>query len=324
MADVVYRTFRPGDGARLVDLIAAAQPADPVSPEWFAENVLLDTNFDPAGLIIADSGDPARGAGGLLGFVYAVRARQTVGIPVDPDGGWITIGGVHPGERNSGIGGELIERAKDFLRAAGSRWVNFSGYPPAYFLPGLDADRYPDGLRLLERHGFRTMSKPVAMDFGLATYSTPDDVIKRQRDREAEGYVVTPAQADDLPDVISFAAGEMAPDWGEAVRQAVVRHGRPDRVVLVRDPQAEVVGFATYAAYRGLRERFGPIGVRETRRGLGLGKILLHATLRRMRAEGLHGAWFLWTGPESPAGRLYLQTGFTVTRTFHVMQADLA
>ena len=324
MADVVYRTFQPGDGPRLVGLIADALPADPVSAEWFAENVLLDTNFDPAGLIVADGGDAARGAGGLLGFVYAVRPRHPVGIPVDPDGGWITIGGVHPAERRRGIGGELVGRAKDFLRAAGARWVNYSGYPPAYFLPGLDADRYPDGLRLLQRHDFRTMSKPVAMDLGLAAYATPDEVHKRQRDREAEGYVVSPASADDLPDVISFAAAEMAPDWGEAVRQAVIRHGCPERVLLVRDPDDEVIGFATYGAYRGLRERFGPIGVRETRRGLGLGKILLHATLRRMRAEGVHGAWFLWTGPESPAGRLYLQAGFTVTRTFHVMQADLA
>lgn len=323
MADVAYRGFEPGDAGKLIELVASGMPADPVSLEWFTENVLLDANFDAAGLIVADGGDPAWGASGLLGFVYAVRGRGTPGIPVDPEGGWITIGTVHPDARRQGIGGELVERAKAFLSSRGARWVNFSGYPPAYFLPGLDADVYPDGLRLLERHGFQTRSRPVAMDINLAAYATPDDVLRREAARAAEGYVVGPARADDLPEVIEFAATEMAPDWGEAVRQAVLRHARPDRVLLVRDPDGRVIGFATYGAYRGLRERFGPIGVVSQRRGLGLGKILMHASLRQMRAEGVHGAWFLWTGAEGPAARLYLEAGFTITRTFHVMLAEL-
>ncbi len=324
MVDVVYRSFEPDDTNRLVSLIASGMPADPVSTDWFIENVLLDTNFDPDGLIVAERSDPECGVGGLVGFVYAVRGRGTPGIPVPADGGWITIGTVHPAQRCQGIGGALAERAKAFLSAAGARWVIYSGYPPAYFLPGLDAERYPEGLRLLEQHGFRTASRPVAMDLGIAAYATPDDVAKRQADREAEGYVIGPARAGDLPEVIDFAAAELAPDWGEAVRQAVIRHGRPDRVLLVRDPDQHIVGFATYGAYRGLLERFGPVGVVPNRRGLGLGTILLHASLRKMRAEGAHSAWFLWTGAESPAGHIYRQAGFEITRTFHVMQADIA
>lgn len=331
MADVEYRRFQPGDVAALVELMALGLPTDPVSLEWFTEYVLLDPNFDADGLTVAtgclDEQPFARTLGStveeLLGFVYAVRARGGAGIPVDPDGGWITIGAVHPAARRRGIGSGLLTRAVDFLRSRGAKWVAYSGYPPAYFLPGLDADAYPEALRLFEAHGFRTRYRPVAMDLGLATYRIPDDVLARQRTRESEGYTFAPATPGDLPEAIAFAAAELAPDWGEAIREAVLRHGRPERVVVVRDPDQTIVGVATYGAYRGVMERFGPIGVAPTQRGLGLGKILMHVTLARMRAEGAHSAWFLWTGLESPAGRLYLEAGFVVTRTFHVLQIDL-
>ncbi|TDE10189.1 N-acetyltransferase [Jiangella asiatica] len=303
----------------LVALVEAGQPADPVTRDWFAENVLLDPNFDPDGLIVAvDGGEP-------VGFVHAVSGWRGAGsIPVDPDGGWLTIGTVHPAARRRGIGTKLVERALAFLRDGGAHWANWSAYPPAYFLPGLDAERYPDGLRLLERLGFQTLYRPVAMDLGLATYTMPEPVAQLLAARQTEGFTVGPARLDDLPDVMAFAAEQLAPDWGEAIRQSVLRYGRPGRVVVCRDPDGVMVGFATYGAYRGLPERFGPFGVAPVRRGLGLGKVLLHVTLARMRAEGAHSAWFLWTGPETPAGRLYLDAGFTITRTFTVLRAPLS
>jgi hypothetical protein len=42
-----------------------------------------------------------------------------------------------------------------------------------------------------------------------------------------------------------------------------------------------------------------------------------------MRAQGLHGAWFLWTGEQSPAGHLYRKAGFHVTRRFDIMSKTL-
>ncbi|WP_166356159.1 GNAT family N-acetyltransferase [Phytoactinopolyspora limicola] len=292
-------------------------PKDVVSPAWFAEWVLFESNFDPDGLIVAEDTTT------ILGFVYAVRHRGLSGVPVDPEGGWITLGVVDPAARRRGIGTELVERAKVFLRERGSRWAVYSGYPPAYFLPGLDADAYPDGLRLLRRAGFETTSRPVAMSRPLDTYRLPEVVASRRAARHAEGYVVRPATDDDIPDVISVAATQLAPDWGEIIRQAVVRSGRADRVVLARSPEGAVAGFAIYGAFRADVSRFGPFGVVGRYRGLGLGTIILHVTLERMREHGAEHAWFLWTGTQTPAGQLYLTSGFTITRTFHVMRADL-
>lgn len=312
---VTYRGHRAGDVARLAALTRIAMPRDAADTDWLTENLLLEPNFDPAGLIVAETD-----TGELVGFVHAVRGT---GIGVDPAGGYLTIGCVHPEHRRRGIGTTLLQRAIRHLRQGGAEWVNFSAYPPAYFLPGLDTAAYPEAARLLGAHGFHTLYTAAAMAIDLNTYAMPPDVRTLISTRESEGYRFGTATPDDLPEVITFAATRLAPDWGQAVRDSVLRHGRRDRVLVARHPDGSVVGFATYGAYRGLRERFGPYGVDENCRGTGLGKILLHQTLTRMRAEGAHGAWFLWTGENSPAGKLYLATGFHVTRRFDVLRADL-
>ena len=312
---VNYRGHRAGDVARLATLTEVALPRDAVDTDWLTENLLLEANFDPAGLIVAETG-----TGEVIGFVHTVRGT---GIGVDPAGGYITLGCVHPDHRRRGVGTELLRRAIAHLRTHGAAWVNYSAYPPAYFLPGLDSDAYPEAARLFEGHGFRRLYTAAAMAIDLNAYATPPEIRDLITRRESEGYQFGTATPDDLPEVITFAATRLAPDWGQAVRDSMLRHGRRDRVLVARHPDGPVVGFATYGAYRGLRERFGPYGVDENCRGTGLGKILLHQTLTRMRAEGAHSAWFLWTGEASPAGRLYLATGFHVTRRFDVLRLDL-
>lgn len=314
---ITYRGHALGDAARIAELTTVAMPRDAISADWFTHTVLLDPNFDPDGLIVATDGSSDE----VLGFVYAVRAGR--GIGPDPEGGWITIGCVHPDARRQGIGSELLVRAKEFLAARGARWVNYAAYPLAYFVPGLDVDAYPDASRLFERSGFRRLYTAAAMSIDLAEYAMPDDVRELRAIRLAEGYCFGPATADDLPETLTFASQRLAPDWGEAVRDSVLQHGRIDRVLVARNPEGRMVGFATYGAYRGLRERFGPYGVDESCRGTGLGKVLLHDTLTRMRTEGAQSAWFLWTGENSPAGHLYLRSGFRITRRFDVLRADL-
>lgn len=314
---ITYRGHSAGDAVRLADLTAVAMPRDAVSADWFTHTVLLDPNFDPDGLIVAADAD----TGDALGFVYAVRAGR--GIGPDPDGGWITIGCVHPHARRQGIGTELLRRAKSFLAAKGAAWVNYAAYPLAYFVPGLDADAYPDAARLFEKNGFGRLYTAAAMSIDLAEYAMPGDVRALRATRLAEGYSFGTATQDDLPETLTFASQRLAPDWGEAVRDSVLQHGRIDRVLVARHPDGHMVGFSTYGAYRGLRERFGPYGVDESCRGTGLGKVLLHDTLTRMRAEGAQSAWFLWTGENSPAGHLYLRSGFHITRRFDVLRSDL-
>ncbi|MCX7523362.1 GNAT family N-acetyltransferase [Microbacterium sp. STN6] len=311
------RPFQPHDLGQLVAGLALAAPTDAVGVDRFAENVLLDVNFQPGGLMVAVAG------GRVVGALYAVVSRGAA-TPIPADGGWISFFYVHPEWQGRGIGSALLEAALAWLAERGATWANFSGYAPAYFLPGLDEQRYPRAMRVLTRAGFEVLYTASAMDLSIAAYRMPDEVRELISAREAEGYSFAPAGYGDLPEAIAFAAERLAPDWGQVMRESVLHQGHPERVLLARDAGGAVVGFATYGSYGGLIERFGPFGVDEGQRGRSLGKILLHRTMAQMRSEGAHSAWFLWTDEQSPAGWLYRQAGYTTTRTFHVMQRSLS
>ncbi|MGW6496222.1 GNAT family N-acetyltransferase [Nonomuraea angiospora] len=307
---VTVRAFASGDEVSLVDAWNRSMPADPATSSWFRDCVLLDPNFDPEGLRVAVSG------GRVVGCAYAVRRLTPLapGTDLEPDTGWIPFFFVVPEHRGGGLGRRLVGEAVAFLEQAGRTKVDFSSYTPNYVLPGADAELYPDGYRLLNGLGFRTLYSPVAMDRTLVGYVTPDDVRELRAERESDGYAFRSPTDGELPELIRFAAGAFNPDWGEAIRQ----HRDPKRMIIAKKDQ--IVGFALYAAYRGIPERFGPFGVDPEQRGTGLGKILLHLTMTMMRAEGLHSSWFLWTGEASPAGLLYTKAGYEITRRFHVMR----
>ena len=308
---VTVRPFQPGDETALVDAWNRSMPADPTTAGWFKDCVLLDPNFDPEGLRVAVAGDE------VVGCAYAVRRLIPLapGTGLEPDTGWIPFFFVVPEHRGGGLGRRLLQEAVAFLEGLGRTKIEFSSYTPFYVLPGADAELYPAGYRLLEQLGFKTLYSPVAMDRTLVGYQAPPEVRELRERREREGYAFRSPTVGELPELIRFAAGAFNPDWGEAIRQ----HRDPERIVIATKG-GRIAGFALYAAYRGIPERFGPFGVDPELRGTGLGKILLHLTMTRMRAEGLHSSWFLWTGATSPAGHLYTKAGYEITRKFHVMR----
>lgn len=321
---VQIREFRRGDGRQLVDTWRRSVLLDPITPRRFRNLVLLDPNFDPAGLRVAVAGDES-GHPTVVGAAYAVRRTvPMVGTDLEPTRGWLPFFFVAPEARRRGVGDALLREVLSWLREQGRTEVEFAGYTPNYILPGLDVAAYPGARKLLERHGFRVRYEAAAMDRSLVDYTMPTAVAERTAALRAEGYILDTPTDDDLVDLVELAGTEFNPDWARAIRECVVAGTPTDRIVVARDPAGALVGWAMHQAYEGITERFGPFGVSESRRGTGLGKVLLHLTLERMRALGAHGAWFLWTGETSPAGHLYRRTGFTTTRTFQVMRASLS
>ncbi|MEV0588697.1 GNAT family N-acetyltransferase [Nonomuraea sp. NPDC050310] len=309
---VGYRGFQAGDEAGLVEAWNLSLPADPTTRRWVRDRVLLDPNFDPAGLRVAVLD------GRVVGCAYAVRRL----VPLSPyaagtetEAGWIPFFFVEPGIRGSGVGRRLVGEALDFLAREGRNRVDVAGYTPNYVAPGLDLELYPQARGLLEKLGFRVVTTALAMDRSLVGYAPPSEVLELAAKRLAEGYEVGCPADGELPELVRFAGTGFNPDWAEAIR----RFPDNERLLVVRK-DGRIAGFTAYGAYQGPAERFGPFGVDPAERGTGLGKILLHRTLARMRAEGLHGAWFLWTGEDSPAARLYLGAGFSITRTYHLMR----
>ena len=139
------REFRVGDGEQLVEAWRRSLPYDPVTPQRFRNLVLLDVNFDPAGLRVAVDGER------IVGAAYAVRRTTAmVGADLEPGMGWLPFFFVAPEARNAGVGSALLDSALEFLRAHDVSTVEFAGYTPNYIAPGLDAQAYPEALKLLQ------------------------------------------------------------------------------------------------------------------------------------------------------------------------------
>lgn len=313
----MYRTFQNGDEIGIVELWNDVLYHDPINQIRFRKQVLLDANFDPQGLFVAIREEK------IVGAILAITRKLPMqGGSLESDTGWITFFMVQPSVEREGIGHELMERASAYIREQGAEKLFFSSYAPNYFLPGIDEEAYSSGFAFLQKEGFRRVYSPVAMHRTLLDYVYPENVQALKRVRQQEGYSFGHVQDGDFYELIQFANQQFNPDWGRAIREGVLQ-GLDSSQVLVAKKHNQVVGFALYGGYEGIRERFGPFGVDENEQGKGLGKILLHETLHMMKQQTILGAWFLWTSETSAAGHLYLKNGFQTYRTFHVMVKEL-
>ncbi|MED2974133.1 GNAT family N-acetyltransferase [Fictibacillus sp. B-59209] len=314
---ITYQSYRSGDEQLIVNLWNDCLPQDPMTKKRFRHLVLLDANFDPEGMRLAFD------EGKLIGCVYAVRRKLPMyGTDLEPDNGWIPFFFVHLEYRNEGVADQLFQEAYDFLKKHGRKQVFFASYAPNYILPGVDEASYPEAFQFLKKQGFETQYSPVAMDKSIVGFTRAPEVTALKEKRDREGYSFSAARDQDLYEVISFASEKFNPDWGRAIREGILQ-GLPLERILIAREQHKLVGFCLYGGYEGIPERFGPFGVDPEQQGKGLGKILLQECLFAMRSEGLHTAWFLWTGETTTAGHLYKKAGFNITRKFHVMKQHL-
>ncbi|MEH7222299.1 GNAT family N-acetyltransferase [Bacillus sp. JJ1566] len=314
---VEYRHYQSGDEKQIVELWNQSLWKDPITSKRFRNLVLLDANFDPAGMRLAFENNK------LIGCVYAVRRLLPMfGTDLEPDNGWIPFFFVDKSHQRTGVGAQLMKEAISFLKENNCKHVFFSSYAPNYIMPGIDETAYPEAYQFLQAEGFTKLYSPIAMDRNLVDFKLSDEIKELVKQREEEGYTFTKAEDKDLYDVIQFANLKFNPDWGRAIREGVLQ-GLPMERILVARQDDKIVGFCIYGGYEQVPDRFGPFGVDPEQQGKGLGKILLHLCLQNMKSESLHGAWFLWTGEKTSAGYLYKKTGFTITRTFHVMKKDL-
>ena len=253
-----------------------------------------------------------------MGFVLTLYRQVPLFLDgLEPDRGWITAFGVHPEHRRQGVGRALFEAAGQ--RLAGRR-VLISPYTPNYFVPGVDADAYPDALAFLERMGWQVVSEPISMRADLEGYAVSAEAAATERRlAAAEGVTVRPVRSEDLPALLPFISGEFGWDWYRLAQERLLQimgPGCDDSGVLVAVRGLEVVGYCQHH-----RERFGPFGVAASMRGQGIGRVLLEHCLADMLARGFHCAWFLWTGRD--AARAYARSGFRTVRQFKVFSRTM-
>jgi ribosomal protein S18 acetylase RimI-like enzyme len=313
------RPYRGSDEAELLRIWQTTLSRDRIDAVTWRTRVLLDPNFLPEGLLLAEQAD-----GSLAGFVLSLtRQVPLYGQGLEPETGWITAFGVAPTARRRGIGRALFAAALARMAALGRRQVLIAPYTPNYFTPGVDVAAYPAAISFLQRQGWQIRSQPIAMQADLADFEVVPAIVELEAQLAAAGISVRPVTATDLPTLMPFIARTFGWDWYRFAQEYLLTlfgSGADDLCLYVAVHAStdgeEIVGYCQQR-----RERFGPFGVDPALRGQGIGRVLLFRCLEAMRARGFHCAWFLWTGAN--AARLYAQAGFRQTRQFAILAYPL-
>jgi ribosomal protein S18 acetylase RimI-like enzyme len=308
------RPFQGCEETALLDLWNASMTHDPINPATFRTKVLLDLNFNPEGLLVAEYG------GRLVGFVLSlVRLVPQFLDGLQPEKAWITAFGVHPDFCRQGIGRALFDQALARLAAMGKQEAAISPYTPNYFVPGVDMAAYPQTITFLQVSGWQILYRPISMQVENTGDPIPPEIRTRELALAEEGYAIRPVTSADLPELISFIARYFGWDWVRHAQDYLLELFGPgsDQICfLVATHQGRIVGYCQQR-----RERFGPFGVDPALRSKGVGRVLLFHCLADMLAKGFHSAWFLWT--DRNAARLYAVAGFKEVRQFAVFKKTL-
>jgi GNAT superfamily N-acetyltransferase len=321
---VTVRPFCGGDTFAVLDCWREALAFDAVGLEALESRVLLDQNFE------SDGFQCAWVDGELAGFVVCYVLNK----PIEKTGfredtGFISAMGVSPRFRRRGVGSALMDQAEDFFRERGRSIIVIAPYTPNYFVPGVDKDRYPEGIRFLESKGFTEYSEALAADALISTFEISERTLEKEKSLAAEGILVRHYVREDLAAFMQFLRDYMPGPWIEDARRNLLdlAAGRftEDSIWLAFDttarstaqPGGRIIGFC-----QNEREHFGPFGVCDEYQGKGIGTVLLARTLYAMRVRGYHSAWVLWTGQRALDG-VYGRLGFKQTRRFAIMKKEI-
>jgi len=314
------RSYKPGDEEALVDVWNESLRYDPINLKVFERKVLLDPNFDPCGLKIAEIN------GEIVGFTIGIVRRYPLFYQgLEEDKGWITAIAIKS-DYISRAGDLLLRKTLEFFKERRRKYVWYSPYTPNYFFPGVDPDRYEDVLGLLERHGFKRISEVLSMDVQLwPNYTIPDYIGELEEKLEREGIKICHLKTRYIYPFLKFLKENFSADWYRHALEMLQRGCDKDQI-LIAVKGNEVVGYCQYFhsdEYDWHRPgaHFGPFGVREDMRGKGIGSVLLAKCLYEMRTRGFHSAYLLWT--EERAAKLYSRFGFKITRRFFIMRKTI-
>jgi hypothetical protein len=108
----------------------------------------------------------------------------------------------------------------------------------------------------------------------------------------AQGIVIRTALASEKHLVVEWVGGMFTKAWASECDVAFSNHPAS---CFIATEGGRIIGFACYDSIR--KNFFGPTGVCETKRGLGIGKALFLACLHAMAAGGYAYAIICWAGP---------------------------
>jgi len=239
-----------------------------------------------------------------------------------PEMGWVDAIAVLPEAQRQGVGNVLLDWAETWLQDQGCKYWTIGGSIRT-FAPGVPAKLGSEGFFL--GRGF--LSPPdysrvwdVARD--LQDYDTPSTA------RRGQGFGVRQAEEADAPLLHEFLKREFPGRWRYEFEE-FWRGGErlSDYTLLWTDSGIEGFCLLTFEDSVRPMDRFfpwslprpwgqlGTVGVSRTRRGQGLGAVLMDGALQRLRAAGVRGCVIDWTTIVDFYGKF----GFTPYREYIIL-----
>ena len=312
---VKIRYFEGKDTNEIIDLWNKALPLDGITHNLFERKIILDINREKEGFIVAEEDKK------IVGFIFCIVYRRPISTePIDTTRGFITVMAIHPDYKGQGIGSKLITEAIEFFKKRNRKSITIAPYPINYFVPGIDKERYPDGIKLFQKFGFEEYYEAISMDGIITKFEIPEKVLHKEKELNKQGIKIRQYSRSDLFDYLEFMDEKMPKPWLEDARRNLVAltygNFEEDSIFLALKDD-KIIG---YCQYEG--EHFGPFGVIDEFQGQGVGSVLLAKTLYQMRLKGGHSAWVLWTGEQAAKG-VYARLGMSITRRFAIMKKEL-
>ncbi len=307
------RPMTEADLPRVSSAWNATLAYDQMSEHRFGHILLGDPNYEPEGVLLAESE-----AGDLLGLSACVLRREVVG----KDGGGSQDGFDHaylkgffvvPGEAGPDAGAQLLAAAESYARSAGKRWLILSEYGVAYAYPGLDV-RYERLRDLLLQHGFQDTYTIECVAADLRALDLPRMIEETRETMPADVKLATwdPSM---LPAMRKFVAEGKMPGWFPIGWEEHYQRRVDYRLILTKGD--EIAGWAQFGTRKPTAD-FGPILVLPRLRGRNYGGLLLLEAMLRASAAGSDRMLAQWANTG-----FYVRYGWNIVRRFAVLRKDL-
>lgn len=233
---------------------------------------------------IHDHGFLLRDKGKTIGFMVGVLRG---------DEAWLKLFAVDGEHRRSGIGSVMLEEIEALFQSAGAERVHILNSSPFYFMPGLDP-RYTQAFCFLQSRGYNPERYVHNMAVDLTAHDFETSLIESQLARK--GFKIRRLMHEEEQTFYEWMLGTWSQNWTTEACNSL--KNTPVTTFIALDVNDNICGFATYdvTMFRG---GFGPTGVEESLRGLGIGKILFLRCLQDMKVRGYPRCEIGWVGPIS-------------------------
>ncbi len=183
--------------------------------------------------------------------------------------------------------------------------IYFSGCPYGYLVPGLDKEKYPQGLNFFKKHGFIEIDKAISMQIDLTNFNNKN-FLDSSNDYN---YYLVPFNDYYLIGVLDLLSKSDHPEWLDLFRNAYYDNNKKN-LGIVAILNETVIGYAGFNIIGNDQERFGPIYVSQNHRKKRIGYNLTISVLKKQKELCCKKSYFLWGENNSIAIKMYQKLGF--------------